>query len=135
MMTTIPRRLILRTMWETSIRVATPGTTIRYGNMEETESVEETTTIGDYMTSLVPDRYSTALICVHDITMSGHTVIFTNTAIIVEDIGGRYSIHIPRTPTSREWRTPLHLLHRLTRLGQLHPLTETLPHPDQTHIA
>ena len=134
MMTTIPRRLILGTKWEASIRPATPGTTIRYGNME-TESVEETTTIGDYKASLVPDRYSTALICVHDITMSGHTVIFTNTATIVEDIGGRYSIHIPRAPTSREWRTPLNILHRLTTLRHLHPLTDTLPHPDQTHIA
>ena len=72
----------------------------------ETESVEETTKIGDYMVSLVPNRYSTALICVHDITMSGHTVIFTNTATIVEDIGGTYSIHIPRIPLYREWRTP-----------------------------
>jgi len=134
MMTTIPRRLILGTKWEASIRAATPGTTIRYGNME-TESVEETTTIGDYMASLVPDRYSTALICVHDITMSGHTVIFTNTATIIEDIGGRYAIHIPRSPASREWRTPLNLLHRLTTLRHLHPITETLPHPDQTHIA
>jgi hypothetical protein len=125
----IPRRLILGTKWEDSIRAATPGTTIRYGNIE-TESVEETTTIGDYMASLVPDRYSTALICVHDITMSGHTVIFTNTATIVEDIGGRYYIHIPRTPTSREWRTPLNLLHRPTTLCHLQPLTETLPHPD-----
>jgi len=134
MMTTIPRRLILGTKWEASIRAATPGTTIRYGNME-TESVEETTTIGDYMASLVPDRYSTALICVHDITMSGHTVIFTNTATIIEDVGGRYAIHIPRTPASREWQTPLNLLHRLTTLRHLHPLTETLLHPDQTHIA
>ncbi len=134
MMTTIPPRLILGTKWEASIRAATPETTIRYGNME-TESVEETTTVGDYMASLVPDRYSTALICAHDITMSGHTVIFTNTATIVEDIGGRYSIHIPRTPTSREWRTPLNLLHRLTTLRHLHPLNETLPHPDQTHLA
>jgi len=134
MMTTIPRQLILGTKWEASIRPATPGTTIRYGNME-TESVEETTTIGDYTASLVPDRYSIALICVHDITMSGHTVIFTNNATIVEDIGGRYSIHIPRTPTSREWRTPLNLQHRLTTLRHLHPLTDTLPHPDQTHIA
>jgi hypothetical protein len=128
MMTTIPRRLILGTKWEASIRAAaTPGKTIRYGNME-TESVEETTTIGDYMASLVPDRYSTALICVQDITMSGHTVIFTNTAtIVVEDIGGRYSIHIPRTPTSREWRTPLNLLHRLTTLRHLpkHCCTQT----------
>jgi hypothetical protein len=124
MMTTIP--LILGTKREASIRAATPGTTILYGNME-TESVEETTTIGDYMASLVPDRYSTAVICVHDITMSGHTVIFTNTVTIVEDIGGRYSIHIPRILLCREWRTPLNLLHRLTTLRHLpkHCCTQT----------
>ena len=107
----------------------------------ETESVEETTTIGDYMASLVPDRYSTALICVHDITMSGHTVIFTNTATIVEDFGGRYSIHVPRTPTSREWRIPLNLLHRLTTLRphrdtaapgpNAHRMTSTATPPDK----
>ena len=78
------------------------------------------------MTSLVPDRYSTALICVHGITMSGHTVIFTNTEA---DTPFTYRAY------PGNGANPLILLRRLSTLRHLHPLTETLPHLDQTHIA
>jgi hypothetical protein len=91
MMTTIPRRLILGTKWEASIRAATPGTTIRYGNME-TEPVEETSNIGSYPLSIVPNRYRTALVCVHDIVTAGHVVTFTNSETIISDIDAAYTL-------------------------------------------
>lgn len=62
MMTTAPRRLLMTNPeWENNIRPAPPGTAIRYGNME-TEPVEETSHIGSYPLSIVPNRYRTALV-------------------------------------------------------------------------
>jgi hypothetical protein len=88
----------------------------------ETEPVEETSHIGDYPISIVPNRFRTALVCVHDIVSSGHTVTFTNTGTIISDIGGAYTLRIPRIPSSREWRVPLHFLQRITDLRAMHPL-------------
>jgi hypothetical protein len=128
MLTTVPRRLLLGTPWEENIRPTPPGTTIRYGNME-TEPVEEHAHIGEYNASLVPDRFSTALICVHDIVIAGHTVAFTNLHTIISDTGSAYTVTIPRLPSSREWRVPIHLLQRLTDLRIEHPLRHVRPHP------
>ena len=67
MMTTAPRRLLtINPDWEANIHPAPPGTAIRYGNME-TEPVEEVSHIGSYPLSIVPNRYRTALVCVHKI--------------------------------------------------------------------
>ena len=130
MMTTVPRRLLLGTPWEDNIRPAPPGTTIRYGNME-TEPVEEHAQIGQYNTSLVPDRFSTALVCVHDIVTAGHTVTFTDHHTIISDIGSSYTLTTPRQPASREWRVPLYILQRLTDLRAAHPLRNARSHePD-----
>jgi hypothetical protein len=69
MMTTAPRRLhTINTEWEANIRPASPGTAIRYGNME-TEPVEEVSQIGSYPLSIVPNRYRTALVCLHAMTL------------------------------------------------------------------
>ena len=127
MMTTSPRRLLLGTPWEQNIRPAPPGTSIRYGNME-TEPVEEMAHIGSYQTSIVPDRFSTALVCVHDIVAAGHNVTFTNFDTIVTDIGSAYTLRIPRNPASREWRVPLHILQRLTDLRTAHPIRHAQPY-------
>jgi hypothetical protein len=128
MMTTAPRRLLMTSPeWESNIRPAPPGTAIRYGNME-TEPVEETSHIGSYQLSIVPNRYRTALVCVHDIVASGHVVTFTNFEAIISDVGSAYTLRIPRVPDSREWRVPLHLLERLTELRASHPL-----HHGQAH--
>ena len=127
MMTTVPRRLLLGTPWADNIRPAPPGTTIRYGNME-TEPVEEIAHIGSYNTSLVPDRFSTALVCVHDIVSAGHTVTFTNLHTIISDTDSAYTVTIPRQPSSREWRVPLHILEQLTNLRSAHPLRHVRPH-------
>jgi hypothetical protein len=55
MMTTATRRhLAIHRRWLENIRPATPGTSIRYGNME-TEPVEEEGHIGSYQLSVVPD--------------------------------------------------------------------------------
>jgi hypothetical protein len=71
MMTTAPRRLLLTNPeWENNIRPAPPGTALRYGNME-TEPVEEVTVIGSYPLFIVPNRYHTALVYVHDISSEG----------------------------------------------------------------
>ena len=131
MMTTVPRRLLLGTQWEDNIRPAPPGTTIRYGNME-TEVVEESAQIGSYNTSLVPDRFSTALVCVHDIVAAGHSVTFTNLQCIITDNDGAYTITTPRTPSSREWRAPLHILQRLTDLRTANPSRHARPYPSHT---
>jgi len=128
MMTTAPRRLLLGTPWADNIRPAPPGTTIRYGNME-TEPVEEIAQIGSYDTSLVPDRFSTALVCVHDIVSAGHNVTFTNLHTIISDIDSAYTVTIPRQPHSREWRVPLHILQQLTNLRTAHPLRHARPYP------
>ena len=128
MMTTAPRRLLMTSPeWESNIRPAPPGTAIRYGNME-TEPVEETSHIGSYQLSIVPNRYRTALVCVHDIVAAGHVVTFTNFEAIISDVGSAYTLRIPRVPDSREWRVPLHLLERLTELRASHPL-----HHGQAH--
>ena len=125
MMTTSSRRLLMGAIWQDNIRPAPPGTSIRYGNME-TEPVEEMATIGSYQTSIVPDRFSTALVCVHDIVAAA---TFTNGDTIITDIGSAYTLRIPRNPTSREWRVPLHILQRLTDLRAAHPLHHLQPHP------
>ena len=127
MMTTVPRRLLLGTPWADNIRPAPPGTTIRYGNME-TEPVEEIAHIGSYNTSLVPDRFSTALVCVHDIVSAGHSVTFTDLHTIISDTNSAYTVTIPRQPSSREWRVPLHILEQLTNLRSAHPLRNVRPH-------
>ena len=128
MMTTAPRRLLMTTPeWESNIRPAPPGTSIRYGNME-TEPVEETSHIGSYPISVVPNRYRTALVCVHDIVSAGHVVTFTDHETIVSDIGSAYTLRIPRIPDSREWRVPLHLLQQLTDLRTAHPLRHAQAH-------
>ena len=128
MMTTAPRRLLTTTPeWESNIRPAPPGTSIRYGNME-TEPVEEISHIGSYPLSVVPNRYRTALVCVHDIVSAGHVVTFTDHETIVSDIGSAYTLRIPRIPDSREWRVPLHLLQQLTDLRTAHP-----PHHNQAY--
>ena len=132
MMTTVPRNQLTGTPWEHNIRPAHPGTTIRYGNME-TEPVEETTNIGDYPASIVPARFRTALISIHDIVSAGHTVLFTNQATIIEDIEGRYALEINRTPASREWRAPLQALQQLTDLRIANPLSRPQPHLGQSH--
>ena len=129
MMTTVPRRLLLGTPWEDTIHPARPGTTIRYGNME-TETVEDAARVGNYEASIVPDRFKTALLCVHDIVSTGHTVLFTDNGVFIEDIGDRYSLNIPRIPASREWRAPLNVLQRLTELRTQHPIQQAQPHPD-----
>jgi hypothetical protein len=90
----------------------------------ETEPVEEVSQIGSYPLSIVPNRYRTALVCVHDIVSAGHVVTFTNTETLVSDIGGAC------TPDSREWRVPLHLLQRLTELRAAHPLHNLQQHND-----
>jgi hypothetical protein len=128
MMTTAPRRLLMTSPdWESNIRPAAPGTAIRYGNLE-TEPVEEVSHIESYALSIVPNRYRTALVCVHDIVAAGHVVTFTHHEAIVSDIGSAYTLRIPRIPDSREWRVPLHLLERLTDLRAAHPL-----HHEQVH--
>ncbi len=81
--TTAPRRLLMTSSeWESNIRPAPP----RNGNME-TEPVEEISHIGSYALSIVPNRYRTALVCVHDIVAAGHVVIFTHHETIVSDVG------------------------------------------------
>ena len=129
MMTTAPRRhLTIKPEWEANIRPAPPGTA-RYGNME-TEPVEEVSHIGSYPLSIVPNRYRTALVCVHDIVSAGHVVTFTNHETIISDVGGAYTLRIPRIPDSREWRVPLHLLQRLTDLRTEHALHNPQQHQD-----
>ena len=122
MMIIAPRRLLMTNPeWENNIRPAPPGTAIRYGNME-TEPVEETSHIGSYLLYIVPNRYRTALVCVHDIVTAGHVVTFTNAETIISDVDSAYTLRIPRIPESREWRVPLHILQRLTDLRNSHPL-------------
>ncbi len=96
----------------------------------ETEPVEEVSHIGSYPISIVPNRYRTALVCVHDIVSAGHVITFTNHETIVSDVGGTYTLRIPRIPDSREWRVPLHVLQRLTDLRLEHPLHNPQPHQD-----
>ena len=87
MMTTPPRRLLTTIPeWKSNIRPAPPGISIRYGNME-TEPVEETSHIGSYPLSVVPNQYRTALVCVHEIVSAGHVVTFIEHATIFSDIG------------------------------------------------
>ena len=98
----------------------------------ETEAVEENTHTGSYNTSIVPDRFSTALVCVHDIVAAGHSVTFTNLQSIIHDNDGAYTITTPRIPSSREWRVPLHILQRLTDLRTANPSRHARPHPSHT---
>ena len=133
MMTTATRRhLALHRRWLEHMRPATPGTSIRYGNME-TEPVEEQGQIGSYQLSVVPDRFRTALICVHDIVASGHSVTFNQHNTIISDNGAAYTLRIQRDPTSREWRVPLTVLERLTYLRSEHPIRQPQTTQTETH--
>ena len=94
MMTTATRRhLALHRRWLENIQPATPGTSIRYGNME-TEPVEEQIHIGSYQLYVVPDRFRTALICVHEIVAAGHSVTFNQHNTIISDNGAAYTLLI-----------------------------------------
>ncbi len=128
MMTTATRRhLSSHHHWIENIRPAAPGTSIRHGNME-TEPVEEQGHIGSYQLSVVPDRFRTALICVHDdIVAAGHSVTFNQHNTIISDNGAAYTLRIHRDPTSREWRVPLNVLERLTELRSMHPIRQLQP--------
>jgi hypothetical protein len=127
MMTTATRRhLAINHHWIENIRPAAPGTSIRYGNME-TEPVEEQGYIGSYQLSVVPDRFRTALICVHDIVAAGHSVTFNQHNTVISDNGAAYTLRIHRDPTSREWRVPLTVLERLTQLRSTHPIHQLQP--------
>ena len=108
MMTTATRRhLAINHHWIENTRPAAPGTSIRYGNME-VEPVEEQGYIGSYQISVVPDRFRTALICVHDIVDDGHSVFFNqHNNTVISDNGAAYTLRIHRDPTSRDWRVPL----------------------------
>jgi hypothetical protein len=96
MITTAPRRLLMTSPeWESNIRPVPPGTAIRYGNMK-TEPVEEISHIGSCALSIVPNRYRTALICVHNIVAAGHVVTLTHHETIVSDVGSSaYTLRIP----------------------------------------
>ena len=96
----------------------------------EIDPVEEVSHIGSYPLSINPNRYRTALVCVHDIVSTGHVVTFINHELIISDVGGAYTLRIPRIPDSREWRVPLHLLQRLTDLRTEHPLHNPQQHYD-----
>jgi hypothetical protein len=96
----------------------------------ELEPVEELSHIGDYPISVVPNRFRTSLVCIHDIVTAGHVVTFTNHETIISDVGAAYTLRIQRIPESREWRTPLHLLQRLTDLRAAHPLHHAQGHND-----
>ena len=94
-MTTATRHLAINHHWIENIRSAAPGTSIRYGNME-TEPVEEQGYIGSYQLSIVPDRFRTALICVHDIVAAGHSVTFNQHNTVISDNGAAYTLRIHR---------------------------------------
>ena len=78
----------------------------------ETEPVKEVSNTGSYPLFIVPNRYRTALVCVHDIVSAGHVVTFTTNETLVSDVGGAYTLRIPRILDPRDWRVPLHLLQR-----------------------
>ena len=84
---------------------------------------------GSYPLSIVPNRYRTALVCVHDIVTAGHVVTFINSETIISVVDSAYILRIPRIPKSREWRVPLHILQRLTDLRTRSPITT--PHDNQ----
>jgi hypothetical protein len=133
MMTTATRRhLAIHRRWLKNIRPATSGTSIRYGNME-TEPVEEQGYIGSYQLSVVPDRFRTALICVHDMVAPGHSVTFNQHNTIISDNGAAYTLRIQRDPTSRERRVPLTVLKRLTHLRSEHLIRQPQPTQTDTH--
>ena len=127
MMTTATRRhLAIHHHWLENIRPATPGTSIRYNGNMETEPVEEQGPIGSYqLLSVVPDRFRTVLICVHDIVAAEHSVTFNQHNTIISDNGTAYTLRIHRDPTSREWRVPLTVTFRAP-----HPPTAAYPNRD-----
>ena len=85
MMTTATRRhLSIHHHWLENIRPATPGTSILNGNMKTEPVVEEQGHIGSYQLSVVPDRFRTALICVH---ATGHSVTLNQQNTIISDNG------------------------------------------------
>jgi hypothetical protein len=83
----------------------------------KTEPVEEQGHFGSYQLSVVPDRFRTALICVHDIVAAGHSVTFNQHNSIISDNGAAYTLRAHRDPTSREWWVPLAVSECNNRLG------------------
>ena len=121
-MTTCQRRELVGTEWENNLQPARPGTSIRYyGNME-VETVEHIAHIGDYTASIVPDSFRAALTSTHS-----HTVTLSNSYTTIADTGGKYLLHLPRMPDTKEWRVPLRLLQRLSDLRAKFSLPPTLP--------
>ena len=96
----------------------------------ETEPVEEQGPIGSYqLLSVVPDRFRTVLICVHDIVAAEHSVTFNQHNTIISDNGTAYTLRIHRDPTSREWRVPLTVTFRAP-----HPPTAAYPNRDAPQL-
>jgi hypothetical protein len=115
-MTTAPlRHLTIHPEWEANIRPS-PGTAIRYGNME-TEPVEEVSYIGSYPLSIVPNRYRSALVFVHDIVSTGHVITFTS-AVPTPSV-------FPTIPTQENGASP-------TLASASHRLTHRISTPQPT---
>ena len=101
MMTTCQRIELVGTEWENNLHPARPGTSIRYGNME-VETVEHITHISDFTASIVPDSFRTALISSNNIIKHGHTKTLSNFYTTIADTGGKYVLHLPRMPDTKE---------------------------------
>lgn len=68
----------------------------------EVETVEHIAHRGDYTASIVPDSFRAALISTNDFITHSHTVTLSNFYTTIADTGGKYLLHLPRMPDTKE---------------------------------
>jgi hypothetical protein len=101
----------------------------------ETEPVEEQGYIGSYQLSVVPDRFRTALIYVHDIVAAGHSVTFNQHNTHLQKRRCLYTPHTPGSHLQRMTRaTHCARTTNATTFNAPNPPTAAYPHKDAPQL-
>jgi len=117
---TIPEMLVTEQRWINTRRPSPEGTAIKYGN-SEIQEVYNQIHIGSVLFHITPNRCSSPLISVCQLTALGHTVTFSNTEMCIDDATLQYGLRFGKLPSSRDWKIPLTAIERLAKLRLAHP--------------
>ena len=118
---TIPEMLVTVQRWINTRQASPEGTAIKYGN-NEIQEVYNQIYIGSVLFHITPNRCSSPLISVCQLTALGHTVTFSNTEMCIDDATLQYGLRFGKLASSRDWKIPLSAIERLAKLRLAHPI-------------
>mmetsp|Transcript_13053 Transcript_13053/g.17799 ORF Transcript_13053/g.17799 Transcript_13053/m.17799 type:complete len:486 (+) Transcript_13053:1474-2931(+) len=116
---TIPENMLTDRMLATR-ELAPPDTAIKYGN-SDVQEVYHQVEIGGIPFYVTPNRCSSALIGVCQITELGHSVSFRDLHMLIEDDDHQYGMRFNKPFDTKEWKMPLSALYQLQTLRKAHP--------------